>query len=178
MSSPLTHRLARMEDLPELHALLRRSIDSLQEGFLSAEQVRASHKVMGLDSQLVVDGTYFVVEKDGQIAGCGGWSWRATLFGGDESVVAREPLALDPARDAARIRAMYADPRFARQGIGSRIMRLCEDAAAAAGFSRIELMATLAGIPLYDRWGYRPVEHVSPSVDGVTVPLVRMTKSL
>ena len=110
----LTHRLAVEADLPALQALMTRAIERLQRGFLSAEQVAASHKVMGLDSQLITDRTYFMVEQDGRIAGCGGWSFRATLYGGDDSVVARTPERLDPAHDAAKVRAMYTDPDFAR----------------------------------------------------------------
>ena len=108
---------------------MRRSIEALQTGFLTPEQVRVSHDVMGLDTQLIRDGTYFVVESGERIAGCGGWSWRSTLYGGDESMVSREPEALDPATDAARIRAMYTDPDFARQGVGRLVMQLCEGAA-------------------------------------------------
>ena len=104
---------------------------------------------MGLDTQLVLDGTYFVVECDGEIAGCGGWSWRSTLYGGDDSLVSREPEALDPATDAARIRAMYTDPGFTRRGVGRLVLRLCEDAARSAGFRRATMMATMAGVPLY-----------------------------
>jgi GNAT superfamily N-acetyltransferase len=175
----LTHRIAQLTDLDALHALMRRAIEQLQDGFLTPEQVRASHKVMGLDSQLVRDGTYFIVEKDGRIAGCGGWSWRATLFGGDESVVARAPAPLDPATDAARIRAMYTDPDFTRQGVGRTVMALCEGAAAAAGFRRVEMMATMAGVPLYEACGYAPIEpFLSDPIDGVRVPLVRMGKAL
>jgi len=174
-----THRLAQIEDLDALRALMRRSIGHLQQGFLSPEQVSASHKVMGLDSQLVRDQTYFIVEKQGVIAGCGGWSWRATLFGGDDSVVAREPAPLDPATDAARIRAMYTAPAFTRQGVGGQIMDLCESAARARGFRRVEMMATLAGVPLYEARGYVPIEHFSPApIDGVVVPLIRMGKDL
>ncbi len=174
-----THRLAQLDDLDALRALMRRSIEQLQHGFLTPEQVSASHKVMGLDSQLVRDQTYFIVEKQGVIAGCGGWSWRATLFGGDDSVVAREPAPLDPATDAARIRAMYTDPAFTRQGVGGLIMDLCENAARARGFSRVEMMATLAGVPLYEARGYAPIEHfASAPIDGVVVPLIRMGKDL
>jgi len=174
-----THRLAQLDDLDALRALMRRSIEQLQQGFLTPEQVRASHKVMGLDSQLVRDQTYFVVEKQGALAGCGGWSWRATLFGGDDSVVAREPAPLDPATDAARIRAMYTDPAFIRQGVGGLIMDLCEGAARARGFRRAEMMATLAGVPLYEARGYVPIEHFSSApIDGVVVPLIRMGKDL
>jgi GNAT superfamily N-acetyltransferase len=175
----LAHRLANPDDLPALRALMTRAIERLQDDFLTPEQVRASHKVMGLDTQLVLDGTYFVVELDGRIVGSGGWSWRATLYGGDDSIVTREPLALDPATDAAKIRAMYTDPDFARRGIGSTILRLCEGAARDAGFARAEMMATLAGEPLYRAFGYLPVESIlSAPIDGVQVPLLRMEKAL
>lgn len=173
------HRLATEEDLPALRALMQRSIERLQDEFLTPQQVRASHKVMGLDTQLVADRTYILVEVDGRIAGCGGWSWRATLYGGDDSVVAREPAPLDPAKDAAKIRAMYTDPDFARRGIGRRVLTLCEEAARAAGFSRAEMMATLSGEPLYRACGYLPVEAIeSAPIDGVRVPLLRMEKRL
>ena len=175
----LANRLANPDDLPALRALMTRAIERLQDDFLTPEQVRASHKVMGLDTQLVLDGTYFVVELDGQIVGSGGWSWRATLYGGDDSIVTREPVALDPATEAAKIRAMYTDPDFARRGIGSTILRLCEGAARDAGFARAEMMATLAGEPLYRAFGYLPVESIlSAPIDGVQVPLLRMEKAL
>ncbi len=175
----LTHRLAGVDDLPTLRAMMTRAIERLQGEFLSPEQVRASHKVMGLDSQLVLDGTYFVVELDGRIVGSGGWSWRATLYGGDDSIVTRAPVPLDPATDAAKIRAMYTDPDFARRGIGSMVLGLCEAAAREAGFGRAEMMATMAGEPLYRAFGYRPVESVlSDPIDGVQVPLLRMEKIL
>jgi GNAT superfamily N-acetyltransferase len=175
----LTHRLATLEDLDALREVMRRSIASLQAGFLTPEQVRVSHSVMGLDTQLVKDGTYFVVERDGRIAGCGGWSWRSTLYGGDDSMVSREPDALDPATDAARVRAMYTDPDFARQGVGRMVIRLCEEAARNAGFKRATMMATMAGVPLYEACGYVQVEPVlSAPVDGIRVPLVRMEKPL
>ena len=175
----ITHRLAQQEDLAALRELMRRAIEQLQHAFLSPDQVRASHQVMGLDTQLIEDQTYFVVEQDGCLAGCGGWSWRATLYGGDDSMVAREPLPLDPATEAAKIRAMYTDPAFARRGIGRMILGLCEGAARDAGFARVEMMATLAGEPLYQSAGYRPTEAItSDSIDGVQVPLIRMEKWL
>ena len=174
-----THRLATIEDLDALREVMRRSIEALQNDFLTPEQVRVSHTVMGLDTQLIEDGTYFMVERDGRIAGCGGWSWRSTLYGGDESLVSREPEALDPATDAARIRAMYTDPDFARQGVGRIVMRLCEEAARNAGFETATMMATMAGVPLYEACGYVQVEPVlSAPVDGIRVPLVRMEKRL
>ena len=177
--SGLTHRLAQEADLPALRALMARAIEELQRGFLSPKQIAASHQIMGLDSQLVKDGTYFVIEREGKLAGCGGWSWRATLFGGDDSIVAREPAPLDPAKDAAKIRAMYVDPAQARRGIGKLIMQLCEDSARAAGFGKVELMATLAGLPLYKACGYGEIEAIeATSREGVTVPIIRMGKVL
>lgn len=162
---------------------MNRSIESLQGDFLDPAQVAASHKVMGLDSQLVRDGTYFVVEgeADGarRIAGCGGWSYRATLYGGDASIVDREPARLDPLHDAAKVRAMYTDPDFARRGVGRIILSLCEDAARQAGFTRVELMGTAAGVPLYRACGYAPLgEGEEADVEGIRVPLLRMGKIL
>jgi GNAT superfamily N-acetyltransferase len=175
----LSHRIAVMEDLDALREVMRRSIETLQDDFLSPEQVAASHKVMGLDAQLVADGTYFVVESGGRIAGCGGWSWRSTLYGGDESVVAREPRPLDPVTEPARIRAMYTDPDFTRQGVGKLVLQLCEDAASAAGFRSATMMATMAGVPLYRACGYAEAEPPNiATIDGVQVPLVRMEKAL
>jgi GNAT superfamily N-acetyltransferase len=172
-------RLAQPEDMPALRELMRRAIEELQHGFLTPEQVVASHKVMGIDTQLIKDQTYFLVEHGASIAGCGGWSWRATLYGGDDSVVAREPVPLDPARDAAKVRAMYTNPDFTRRGIGKLVLGLCEGAARKAGFSRVELMATMAGVPLYKACGYVPVEAVeSKPINGVRVPLIRMEKPL
>jgi GNAT superfamily N-acetyltransferase len=177
--SELNHRVATPDDMPALRELMRRAIDELQHDFLSPAQVIASHKVMGIDTQLVRDGTYFLLEADGVIAGCGGWSYRATLYGGDDSVVAREPALLDPAHDAAKVRAMYTNPDFTRRGIGRRMLALCEDAARQAGFHRVELMGTMAGVPLYRACGYTPVESIeSKPIDGVRVPLLRMHKSL
>ncbi|OQW79723.1 MAG: GNAT family N-acetyltransferase [Proteobacteria bacterium ST_bin14] len=174
-----TSRLAQRADIDALRVVMQRAITQLQTDFLTPEQIAASQLVMGLDTQLVTDQTYFVVESAGTIAGCGGWSWRATLYGGDDSIVVRAPLALDPAQDAAKIRAMYTDPAFARRGIGRMVLGLCENAARAAGFRRAEMMATMAGELLYRAVGYLPVEVVnSAPVNGVTVPLLRMEKRL
>ncbi len=174
-----THALATEADLPRLRALMTRAIEELQRSFLTPEQVTASHQIMGLDTQLVKDGTYFMILEEGELVGCGGWSFRATLFGGDDSIVAREPLPLDPATDAAKIRAMYVDPGHARRGIGKLIMALCEDAARDAGFGKVELMATLAGRPLYEACGYTEIEAVeATSREGVVVPIIRMGKTL
>lgn len=172
----LSHRIAEVADLPALRALMQLSIDQLQRGFLSPEQIAASHAVMGLDTQLVRDGTYFAIEESGVLAGCGGWSRRATLYGGDHSTKLRDARLLDPASEPARVRAMYTHPDHARRGIGRLILELCETAAAAEGFRGVELMATKAGEPLYRACGYEGVEAVSAAVDGVTVPLLRMRK--
>ena len=162
-----------------LHRVMNRAIESLQGAFLDPAQVAASHKVMGLDSQLVRDGTYFIVEEAGRIAGCGGWSFRATLYGGDASIVGREPARLDPAIDAAKVRAMYTDPDFVRRGVGRLILALCEEAARQEGFKRVELMATAAGVPLYRSCGYEDLSAAEDAtVDGVTVPLLRMGRAL
>ena len=172
-------RLATEADLDQLNALMGRAIAQLQGDFLSPQEIDASQHVMGLDTQLVRDGTYFLVEAEGMIAGCGGWSWRSTLYGGDTSIVARDPYALDPAIDAARIRAMYTDPQFARRGVGRQILGACEDAARTAGFKRAEMMATLAGAALYRTCGYHEIEHIrTEPIAGVVVPMIRMGKSL
>lgn len=173
----LTHRLARPGDLPALRALADAAITDLQTAFLSPAQVTASRALMGIDTLLVDDGTYYVVEDGGRIAGCGGWSRRATLYGGDASP-GRDPALLDPARDAARVRAMYTHPDHVRRGVGRRILAVCEAAAAAEGFRAAELMATLAGEPLYRACGYEPVEDVVDPRGGAPVPLIRMRKPL
>lgn len=175
----LTHRIATPDDIPAIHALMARAIATNQQGFLTPAQVALSHNVMGLDTQIIADGTYFLIERGDTLVGCGGWSARATLYGGDTSIVARDPAPLDPATDAARVRAMYTDPDCVRQGIGRMILDLCEGAARRAGFGRAEMMATLSGEPLYRACGYVPIEYVeTPPVDGVSVPLIRMGKVL
>jgi len=154
------------------------AIRELQKPFLSAEQVEASFSVMGLDTRLIDDGTYFVIEELGALAGCGGWSRRATLFGGDHTA-GRNAALLDPAKDAARVRAMYTHPRYARRGVERLILDLCERAAAAEGFARVELAATLAGMPLYRACGYREIERIdSDTPAGIRIPLMRMGKTI
>lgn len=175
----VSHRVATGADLPALRTVIDAAMGELLSNFLTAAEVAASYAVMGLDTQLVTDGTYFVIEDGSRIAGCGGWSWRATLYGGDHSAGLRDAVPLDPARDAARVRAMYTHPDFIRRGVGRLILALCEGAARQAGFARAELMATLPGEPLYRACGYAEIERVlSAPVDGVAVPLVRMGKPL
>jgi GNAT superfamily N-acetyltransferase len=153
------------------------AISELQKPFLDESQIASSRTIMGLDTQLIDDGTYFIVEADGMLAGCGGWSRRVTLYGGDQSP-GRNSVLLDPVKDAARVRAMYTHPRHARKGIGKLILSLCEEAATAEGFKRMELMATLAGEPLYLSCGYVPCERIMDDRGGVAVPLLRMNKPL
>ena len=174
----LTCRLATPDDTTALADLMALAIDHLQRAFLSPDQIAASRAIMGIDTQLIADGTYFVVEHDKKPLGCGGWSRRATLYGGDHSAT-RDTALLDPTRDAARVRAMYTHPDHARRGVGRLILARCELAASTEGFRRAELMATLAGEPLYRACGYTELERVTVTpTPGVTVPLVRMGKTL
>jgi GNAT superfamily N-acetyltransferase len=175
--SDLHARLANRGDLPSLARLMDAAIGELLKLYLDAPQVEASRAIMGLDTQLVEDGTYFAVEVDGRIAGCGGWSRRATAYGGDHSP-GRDAALLDPKTDAARVRAMYTHPDFTRRGVGRLVLKLCEDAAAAEGFRRAELVATLAGEPLYRACGYQAVERFADESGNSPVPLVRMTKRI
>lgn len=153
------------------------AIGELQKGFLTHEQIQSSRTIMGIDNQLIADRTYYVVEHDGLIVGCGGWSRRATLYGADNSP-GRDSQLLDPSIHAARVRAMYTLPSFARQGVGRMILELCERAAAAEGFQRLELMGTLSGRQLYSACGFVAVGRTEDDSGGVAVPLVKMEKSI
>lgn len=175
--SSFTHRIALPADIPVLTTLMNASIAELLKPVLSPEQVAASFVIMGLDSQLIEDGTYFVVESEGAVAGSGGWSRRATHFGGDHSP-GRDARLLDPKTEAARVRAMYTHPGFARRGIGRMVLGLCEAAAREAGFAKVELTATMGGLPLYRASGYVDTQSFEQDVGGVRVPLVRMMKLL
>lgn len=170
---PLTHRLATVADEPALSALMRQAIDRLQDEYLTPEQVKASHGFMGLDSRLIADGTYYLIEEDGGIAGCGGWSRRATAYGGNHSG-GRDDRLLDPEQEAAKVRAMYTHPDHVRRGVGRLILSLCETAARAEGFAALELSATMAGVPLYRSFGFLDVR---PFQDN-GVPLILMRKSI
>jgi GNAT superfamily N-acetyltransferase len=173
----LTHRVATADDIPALEAVMDAAIGELQRGFLTPDQIASSRMIMGLDRQLIVDGTYFVVEHGDEVAGCGGWSRRATLYGGDHTP-GRDAALLDPSNEPARVRAMYTNPAFARRGVGRLILKLCEDAARAEGFTRLELMATLSGQPLYAAYGFAPIEAIEDDRGGAAVPLVRMGKAI
>src|SRR5215212_1620614 len=157
-----TIRPATVDDVAVLVLLMRAAIEQLQRGFLDDAQIESSKAIMGIDRQLIDDGTYFVVEIDGAVAGCGGWSRRATLYGGDHSA-GRSAALLDPATEPARVRAMYTHPDFARRGVGRMVLEACEAASAAEGFTTLELMATRSGRPLYESFGFQPVEEVADS---------------
>lgn len=182
MSQPsgpaLSSRLARREDVARIRPLMDAAIRELLAPYLPPEGVAASFDIMGLDTQLIDDGTYHVIEAGGVIVGCGGWSRRATLFGGDHSA-GRDAALLDPRRDPARVRAMYTHPAWTRRGVGRTILALCEAGAGAEGFLEVELAATLAGEPLYRACGYREVERFCADTSGgVAVPLIRMRKAI
>jgi len=169
-------RLATLADVPRLTAVMDAAISELQRAYLDDAQIEASRAVMGIDTQLIEDGTYFVIETiDGDVAGCGGWSRRGTMYGNDHSP-GRDAKLLDPEVDAARVRAMYTSPAYARRGVGRLVLQLCEAAAAAEGYTRLELVGTLAGEPLYAAYGFVPVERLDASVTDVSVPCVRMVK--
>jgi GNAT superfamily N-acetyltransferase len=170
-----TSRLAVLADVPALTVLMDAAISELQRGFLDDAEITSSRAIMGMDTQLIEDGTYFVVESGGDMAGCGGWSRRATLYGGNQTP-GRDSHLLDPTIHPARVRAMYTSPPFARRGVGRLILSLCEAAAAAEGFTRLELMSTLSGEPLYTAYGFRPLERMVDATGGAPVPLVRMEK--
>ena len=176
-NEPLTHRLAQRADLAALKALMDAAIAENQKPFLDESQITSSRAIMGLDTQLIDDGTYFVVEANGQMAGCGGWSRRATLYGSDQTP-GRSAALLDPTQDAARLRAMYTHPNHLRKGIGRLIITLCEAAAKAEGFTRLELVATLSGEPLYRACGFEAYENIVDDRGGAGVPLLRMRKLL
>jgi GNAT superfamily N-acetyltransferase len=165
-------------DLAELSALMDASIRVLIGLYLDPPRVAASFEIMGIDTQLIEDGTYYAVEVEGRIVGCGGWSRRATLFGGDHSAD-RDARLLNPATEPARVRAMYTHPEFARRGIGRLVLARCETAAAQEGFSALELVSTVAGEPLYLACGYSILERLEVSTSsGVTIPCARMTKPI
>jgi N-acetylglutamate synthase-like GNAT family acetyltransferase len=171
-------RLAQEQDIPALHALIEISVRKLQAEDYAAEQLDgALGTLLGLDTQLIADGTYFIVESGGRLAGCGGWSKRRTLFGSDRAAL-REDDLLDPAVDAAKIRAFFVHPDFARRGVGSAILDACEKAAREAGFGRFEMGATLTGVRLFSARGYSVIERIEvPLVNGATYAVTRMEKA-
>ncbi len=178
-------RKATPADVPRLSEVIEASVRGLQAEDYSPAQIEgALQSVYGVDSQLIADGTYFVAEvveqqqKAPTIVACGGWSKRKTLYGGDQ-YAAREDSLLDPARDAAKIRAFFVHPQWARQGIGGLILEACENAAREAGFTRLEMGATLSGVAFYKAKGYKAVENQKvPLGKGESLPIVKMAKKL
>jgi GNAT superfamily N-acetyltransferase len=181
-SETIRVRKAVRADIPILHALIEASVLGLMSDTHSPAQIEgALGTILGLDTQLIADGTYFVAEagsQDGKspIVACGGWSKRKTLFGSDHRE-GREDVLLDPAKDAAKIRAFFVDPDWTRRGIGTQILETCESAARDAGFAHFEMGATLTGVPLYEVRGYVVAERIEvPLRNGATLPVVRMVK--
>lgn len=166
-------------DIPVLNRLIPESVRTLRHGFYTHAQAEAAIKhVFGVDSQLVSDGTYFVAVEGEQIVACGGWSWRRTLYGGDQRPMGAGQI-LDPAVDAARIRAFFVAGTHARRGIGAMLLRACAEAASARGFTRLELMSTLPGVPFYAKLGFAAVEPIVDTLpDGTSVGFVRMTRAV
>lgn len=173
-----TLRLATHEDIPALTALIQTSARALAANDYTPAQIEAALKTAwGVDTDLIRDGTYFVMEVGGEMVACGGWSSRKTLFGGDAQP-GREAQFLDPASDAARIRAFFVHPRHARKGIGRLLLNHCEAAAREAGFKRAALVATLPGVRLYAACGYVGETRTTyPLCDGITIDFVPMGKS-
>jgi GNAT superfamily N-acetyltransferase len=172
-------RVARPADVPVLQELIVRSARELSVGYYTTAQTEAAVRyVFGVDSQLIADETYFLVEESAAVVACGGWSRRRTLFGGDQAKPAVDPL-LDPAIEPARIRAFFVDPRHARRGLGRRLIDECMRAARAAGFRSLELVATLPGEPLYVAAGFTVTERFELTLPGdVRVPVARMHRGL
>jgi GNAT superfamily N-acetyltransferase len=170
-------RHARLSDRGELEALIALSARVLGGSDYSVAQIEGALRgAFGVDTQLIRDATYFVVERGGRLIGCGGWGRRRTLFGGDARAD-RDATELDPSHDAAKIRAFFVNPQYARRGVGAAILDRCERDAMAHGFTRFELMATPSGVKLYASRGYiagEPIEY--PLGDGVTISFVPMTK--
>jgi GNAT superfamily N-acetyltransferase len=174
-------RVATREDVPGIRGLIDASVRGLQAGDYSAAQIEgALATVFTVDSRLIADGTYFVAfAESGDLAGCGGWSFRKTLYGGDHQIEKIAPERLDPAVDAAKVRAIFVHPRFARMGLGSLILAAAEDAAVKQGFTRLEMGSTLTGVTLYTLKGYREVSRVSvPVGGGEEIEVVRMVKKV
>lgn len=172
-------RTATFQDIPELKRLLDLSVRGLSTEHYTSSQIESALKyIFGIDTLLICDGTYFIAETDGVITGCGGWSMRNTLYGGDQHKGLEDPL-LDPKTDAARIRAFFVHPDFARRGIGRQIMERCEIETKAHGFSSIELGATLPGVPLYKAMGFLEIQNLVEELpDGEKLELVRMKKNI
>lgn len=168
---------ATTQDIPAIKTLMERAIRELQRGYLTEEEIEASFAGMGLDTQLIEDETYFCVWDGSTLVGCGGWSYRATLHGGNHSA-GRDDRTLDPQTERARIRAMYTHPEHTKRGIGRLIIEASEDAARAAGFRKFEMAATMAGVPFYKKCGYHIESEWFEKNGDVPVPLATMVKAI
>lgn len=177
-SSAFTVRAATTDDIPVLEDLIERSVRHLANGYYQPHQIESSLRhLYGIDSQLIDDGTYRVVEYDGEVVACGGWSSRRTPFGGDRMHDTRDGAHRVPGEDAAVIRAFYVDPNWTRQGLGRMILEACEEAAQAGGFERYELTSTAMGVAFYAACGYRPIEPLDVTLpDGIVLAHVIMVK--
>jgi N-acetylglutamate synthase-like GNAT family acetyltransferase len=175
---PITYRPATTDDIPALEALIPLSVRALQAPYYTAVQMEAAlGTVFGVDSQLIRDGTYFLAEEDGRIVACGGWSKRKTSYGGDAAKTSEDTLR-DPETEPAMIRAFFVHPDYTRQGIGRHFIKLCEAAIIQAGFKSIEIVATLAGEPLYTACGYKSIDRLNiPLPSGEFLAVVRMSSS-
>jgi GNAT superfamily N-acetyltransferase len=176
---PLVVRAAQPADVPVMTALIHASVRGLSGGYYTGQQIESAIRyVFGVDTMLVADGTYLCVEASSEIVGCGGWSRRQTHYGGDHAKHETDAL-IDPATDPARIRAFFVHPEWARRGIGRMLLDACVAAARAAGFSRLMLVSTLPGEPLYRAYGFEAIEPVDVALpDGVTLPCIRMGRSI
>jgi GNAT superfamily N-acetyltransferase len=171
-------RLANSEDISAIKGLMEQSITRLLGNYVNEEELEASFESMGLDDQLILDKTYFLIDFEGILVGCGGWSNRKTLFGGNHTPN-RSNDFLNPIDDAAKIRAMYTHPDWSRKGVGTLILEIAEKEASNSGFKRCELMATLSGIYLYKARGYTvDDEIIYKSKKGNSVKMFKMTKLL
>ena len=171
-----THKIATLADIPTIEKLMELSINQLLGPLLTKDQLEASFDSMGLDDQLIKDGTYFMIFNDNVFVGCGGWSNRETLFGGNHTPN-RDDKFLNPDTDSARIRAMYTHPDWIRKGIGALVMNLGEKAAKDLGFKKCELMATQSGKLLYEARGYKPIKEILYKANSrKTAPMVKMEK--
>lgn len=176
---PLQLRIATADDLPSLAGLIPRAVRALSADCYDARQIESAIRhAFGVDTQLIDDRTFFVAEMDGAVVGCGGWSWRRKIYGGDQVSGLPEP-PLSPATEAARIRAFFVHPDWARRGIGAAILLRCAAAAAEAGFRRLELLGTLPGERLYRAFGFEVMEYLDHRLpDGVLIRWVRMAREI
>lgn len=178
-NTQLIVRTSTLDEIPQLNQMIVESARVLSRGFYTEQETESAIKyVFGVDSALVKDGSYFTAILDGELVGCGGWSRRRTLYGGDQRPMGADEF-LDPAHDPARIRAFFISPKAARRGVGRAVFEACKQAALKQGFTSLELMATLPGVPFYEVLGFQKLEDVADVLpDGVTIRFERMRLNL